>query len=56
MIKKIDLKTACDVIYRFADANQVDPLHGIELMVGCYNQLAQHEKQALTIFMEKTKN
>jgi hypothetical protein len=56
MIKKIDLKTACDVIYRFADANHVDSLRAIELMVSCYNQLAQHEKQSLTIFMEETKN
>jgi hypothetical protein len=52
----MNLETAVDTILDFADANQVDPLQGIELMVSCYNQLAQHEKQALTIFMEETKN
>lgn len=55
MINKIDLETACDVIYRFADANQMDPLTGIETMVEYYNQLAPHEQQALAIFMAETR-
>ena len=55
MIKEIDLETACDVIYRFADANQMDPLTGIEAMVNYYNKLAPHEKRALAIFMDETK-
>jgi hypothetical protein len=54
MITQIDLETACDVIYRFADANQMDPLKGIETMVSYYNQLAPHEQQALTVFMTET--
>ena len=55
MITQIDLETACDVIYRFADANQMDPLKGIETMVSYYDQLAPHEQRALTVFMAETK-
>lgn len=55
MIKENDLEIACEVIYRFADANQVDPLKGIELMVEYYKQLSPKEQHALTVFMEKTK-
>ena len=55
MITEIDLETACNVIYRFADANQMDPLTGIETMVSYYDQLAPHEQRALAIFMAETK-
>ena len=55
MIKEIDLETACEVIYRFADANQMDPLTGIATMVSYYTQLAPHEKRALAVFMAETK-
>ena len=51
----IKLEEACDVIYRFADANQTDPLTGIELMVKYYKQLSSKEQQSLVIFMDATK-
>jgi len=56
MIKQIDLKTACDTIYLFAEINQTDPLAGIELMVKYYKQLSQFEQQSLNVFMEETKH
>ena len=55
MLKDMDIKTACDAIYAFADANQVDELTGIELMVKYYGQLSPRERTALQTFMEETK-
>jgi hypothetical protein len=51
----IKLEEACDTIYRFADANQTDPLTGIELMVKYFKQLSPKEQQSLVVFMDKTK-
>jgi hypothetical protein len=51
----IDLKEACETIYRFSDANQVDPLTGIELMVAYFKQLSQHERDSLCLFMDESK-
>ena len=55
MSKVIDINEACDTIYRFADANQTDPLTGIELMVKYFKQLSPKEQQSLVVFMDKTK-
>jgi hypothetical protein len=55
MIKELDIQEACDTIYRFADANQVDPLRGIELMVAYYKQLSKKEQEALVDFMAYTR-
>ena len=55
MLKEMNIQTACDAIYAFADANQVDELTGIELMVKYYGQLSPRERTALQIFMEETK-
>jgi hypothetical protein len=51
----ISIEEACDVIYQFADANQTDPLTGIELMVKYFKQLSPKEQQSLMVFMDKTK-
>jgi hypothetical protein len=51
----IKLEEACEVIYRFADANQTDPLTGVELMVKYFKQLSLKEQQSLVVFMDKTK-
>lgn len=55
MLKEIDLQDACDILYDFADANQVDILTGIELMVKYHSQLSVRERFALSTFMEETK-
>lgn len=55
MIKELDIQEACNTIYRFAEANQVDPLKGIELMVTHYNQLSKKEQQSLVDFMAYTR-
>lgn len=51
----ISIEEACKIIYQFADANQTDPLTGIELMVKYYKQLSPKEQQSLIVFMDKTK-
>jgi len=51
----IKLEEACEVIYLFADANQTDPLTGIELMVKYFKKLSQKERQSLVVFMDATK-
>lgn len=56
MIKELDIQEACDTIYRFADANQVDPLKGIELMVTHYTQLSKKEQDSLVDFMAYTRS
>jgi len=55
MSKVINIEEACETICRFADANQSDPLTGIELMVKYYKQLSPKEQQSLVIFMDETK-
>ena len=55
MIKELDIQEACDTIYRFANANRVDPLKGIELMVTHYTQLSKKEQEALVDFMAYTR-
>ena len=51
----MDISEACEIIYDFADVNQLDPLTGIEIMVKYFNQLAPHERDALFTFMDETK-
>jgi len=51
----MDIQTACDAIYAFANANQVDELTGIEYMVKYYAQLSPRERLALQVFMAETK-
>jgi|GEM_PF-3223796 len=55
MLKNMDIQTACDAIYAFANANQVDELTGIEYMVKYYAQLSPRERLALQVFMAETK-
>ena len=55
MIIDLNIQEACDIIYRFAEANQVDPLTGIELMVTHYTQLSKKEQDALIDFMAYTR-
>ena len=54
MIKDIDIQTACNIILDFAQANQVDVLTGMELMVKHYKILSAAERQALVEFMAET--
>ena len=51
----INIEEACEIIYCFADANQKDPLTGIELMVKYFKQLSPKEQQSLVIFMDEAK-
>ncbi len=51
----MDIETAYDAIQAFAEANQVDELTGVELMVKYYRQLSLREQTALHTFMEETK-
>jgi len=51
----MNVETAIDTILTFSDANQTDPLTGIELMVKYYKQLSPKEQQSLVIFMDETK-
>ena len=55
MLKNMDIQTACDAIYAFANANQVDELTGTEYMVKYYAQLSPRERLALQVFMAETK-
>ena len=50
----MDIQTACDAIYAFSQANQVDELTGIEYMVKYYSQLSPRERLALEVFMAET--
>lgn len=50
----MNLETAVDTILDFSQANQVDPLRGIELMVKHFRQLSAREQRALTVFMDET--
>ena len=51
----MDLNTAVDIILNFSEANQVDPLRGIELMVKHFRQLSHAELQAIRTFMDESK-
>lgn len=51
----MDINEACNTIELFAEANQLDPLTGIEIMVKYYKQLSPRERNALVTFMEETK-
>ncbi len=55
MLKEMTLTESCDTIHLFAQANQVDLLRAIELMVNHYKQLSTKEQAALHSFMSKTK-
>jgi len=55
MLKEMDIQDAYGAIQAFAEANQVDELTGIELMVKYYRQLSVRERTALHTFMEETK-
>jgi hypothetical protein len=48
------LEIAVDIILNFSEANQVDPLKGIELMVKNFRQLSPHELRAIRVFMEES--
>ena len=50
----MNLEIAVDIILNFSEANQVDPLKGIELMVKHFRQLSAHELQAIRVFMEES--
>ena len=50
----MNLETAVDTILDFSQANQVDPLKGIELMVTHFRQLSPHELRAIRVFMEES--
>ena len=51
----MNLNTAVDIILNFSEANQVDPLRGIELMVKHFRQLSPAELQAIRTFMDESK-
>ena len=55
MIKDLDIQQACDTITAFAEANQVDQLTAVELMVKYYSQLSPKEQRSLVDFMEYTR-
>jgi hypothetical protein len=54
MLNNITLETACEIIYDFSNANSVDALTGVELMVKYFKQLSQVERKALVMFMDET--
>ena len=50
----MNLEIAVDIILNFSEANQVDPLKGIELMVKHFRQLSPLELRAIRVFMEES--
>lgn len=50
----MNIDEACDRITRFAQANGVDELRAVELMVQYYRQLSSPERAALVTFMDYT--
>jgi len=50
----MNLDTAVDIILDFSQANQVDPLRGIELMVQYFRQLSPQEIRAIRTFMDES--
>ena len=50
----MNLEIAVDIILNFSEANQVDPLKGIELMVEHFRQLSPYELRAIRVFMEES--
>jgi hypothetical protein len=50
----MNLEIAVDIILDFSEANQVDPLKGIELMVKHFRQLFLTELRAIRVFMEES--
>lgn len=55
MLEQMDIEHACLAIEAFAEANRVDQLTGVELMVRHWRQLNSHELSALHTFMEESK-
>ena len=55
MLKQMTLEEAYFYIQDFAEANKVDELTGIEIMVKYYQQLSSCERSALVTFMDETK-
>ena len=51
----MNLEDAIDTILDFSEANQVDPLNGIELMVKHFRQLSPKELRAIRVFMDESK-
>lgn len=49
------IEDAYGAIQAFSQANHVDELTGIELMVKHYRQISSRERAALHTFMEETK-
>ena len=50
----MNLEKSVDIILDFAQANQVDPLQGIELMVKHFRQLSALELRAIRVFIEES--
>ena len=50
----MNLDTAVDIILDFSEANQVDVLRGIELMVKHFRQLSPQEIRAIRTFMDES--
>ena len=50
----MNLEKSVDIILDFAEANNVDPLRGIELMVKHFRQLSPQELRAIRVFMEES--
>ena len=50
----MNLEKSVDIILDFAEANNVDPLQGIELMVKHFRQLSPQELRAIRVFMEES--
>jgi uncharacterized protein YfkK (UPF0435 family) len=55
MNNEMTVYTAYLYIQDFAQANQVDELRALELMVKYYKQLNPSERTALAVFMAKTR-
>ena len=51
----MNLETAVDIILDFSEANSVDPLQGIELMVKHFRLLSAQELRAIRVFMDESK-
>jgi len=50
----MNLEIAVDIILNFSEANRVDPLKGIELMVTHFRQLSPRELGEIRVFMEES--
>ena len=51
----MDIDTACEVLERFARANELDNLTALEVMVRHYRAISTTERRALGVFMDFSK-